>query len=184
MAEDTLVLFASDNGCAPYIGVHEMEAQGHYPSAGFRGYKSDAWDGGHRIPCLARWPGVIPPGSRCDLLLRDGEGGAVWVEIKNVTWVRRGVACFPDAPTARGRKHLADLARCVAAGQRAALVLCAQRADAERDLERWSDVAGIVEPAISDWPDEEPSKGAMTAPMETKMAITFRVPAVTPMVAT
>jgi arylsulfatase A-like enzyme len=67
-AENTLVVFASDNGCAPYIGVREMEAQGHYPSAGFRGYKSDAWDGGHRIPCLVRWPGVISAGSTCDQL--------------------------------------------------------------------------------------------------------------------
>ena len=28
-----------------------------------RGYKSDAWDGGHRVPFIARWPGVIKPGS-------------------------------------------------------------------------------------------------------------------------
>jgi len=69
MADNTLVIFASDNGCAHYIGVPEMEEQGHYPSAGFRGYKSDAWDGGHRIPCIARWPGVIEPGSKCDELV-------------------------------------------------------------------------------------------------------------------
>ena len=69
VAGDTLVLFASDNGCAPYIGVDELEAQGHYPSGPYRGYKSDAWDGGHRIPCLARWPGVIRPGSECDQLV-------------------------------------------------------------------------------------------------------------------
>jgi arylsulfatase A-like enzyme len=69
VADDTLVIFASDNGCAHYIGAAELEAQGHRPSAGFRGYKSDAWDGGHRIPCVARWPGQIAPGSRCDELV-------------------------------------------------------------------------------------------------------------------
>jgi len=69
VADNTLVIFASDNGCAHYIGVKEMEAQGHFPSGPCRGYKSDAWDGGHRIPCLARWPGVIRPGSRCDQLV-------------------------------------------------------------------------------------------------------------------
>ncbi len=63
VAEETLVLFASDNGCAHYIGTDMMEAQGHFPSAHFRGYKSDIWDGGHRIPCIARWPGVIEPGT-------------------------------------------------------------------------------------------------------------------------
>lgn len=61
--EDTIVIFTSDNGCAPYIGVEDLEAQGHYPSAWYRGYKSDAWDGGHRIPLIVRWPGVVRPGS-------------------------------------------------------------------------------------------------------------------------
>ena len=69
LADNTLVIFTSDNGCAPYIGVHQMEAQGHYPSASFRGYKSDAWDGGHRVPCIARWPGMIEPGSSSDQLV-------------------------------------------------------------------------------------------------------------------
>ena len=78
VAENTLVIFASDNGCAHYVGVNEislghgespMEPQGHFPSGPYRGYKSDAWDGGHRVPCIARWPGVIQPASRCDRLL-------------------------------------------------------------------------------------------------------------------
>ncbi|MDX9978829.1 MAG: arylsulfatase [Lentisphaeria bacterium] len=69
VADNTLVVFASDNGCAHYIGIKDMEAQGHFPSGPFRGYKSDAWDGGHRIPCIARWPGVIRPGSQCGELV-------------------------------------------------------------------------------------------------------------------
>ena len=60
-AENTLVIFTSDNGCAPYAGVKQMEAKGHYPSADKRGYKSDIWDGGHRIPFMVRWPGKIKP---------------------------------------------------------------------------------------------------------------------------
>ncbi len=69
LTSDTLVIFTSDNGCAHYIGTDMMEAQGHFPSAHFRGYKSDAWDGGHRIPCIARWPGVIEPGSESGQLV-------------------------------------------------------------------------------------------------------------------
>lgn len=65
VADNTLVIFAGDNGCAHYIGVPELEAMGHYPSAGYRGYKSDAWDGGHRIPLIVRWPGVVAPGGTC-----------------------------------------------------------------------------------------------------------------------
>jgi arylsulfatase A len=69
VADNTLVLFASDNGCASYIGVEQMEQQGHFPSAHLRGYKADAWDGGHRIPFIARWNGVIQPGTRTDHLV-------------------------------------------------------------------------------------------------------------------
>ncbi len=64
--DKTLVFLTSDNGCAPYIGVHKLEAIGHYPSAQFRGYKSDIWEGGHRIPFLVRWPGKIKAGSHSE----------------------------------------------------------------------------------------------------------------------
>jgi len=63
--DNTLIVFTSDNGCAPYIGVRELEAKGHFPSGPFRGYKADAWEGGHRVPFVVRWPGVVKPGSRC-----------------------------------------------------------------------------------------------------------------------
>jgi arylsulfatase A-like enzyme len=69
LADNTLVIFTSDNGCAPAAGVVELEGKGHYPSAAFRGYKADIWDGGHRIPFLARWPGKIKPGSRSGQLI-------------------------------------------------------------------------------------------------------------------
>ncbi len=77
VADDTLVIFASDNGCAHYIGISKegiggekaLEPQGHYPSGPYRGYKSDAWDGGHRVPCVARWPGVIEAGTECGQLV-------------------------------------------------------------------------------------------------------------------
>lgn len=64
-AEKTLVVFASDNGCSPAAGTKTLEAAGHFASAQLRGYKSDIWEGGHRVPFLARWPGKIKAGSRC-----------------------------------------------------------------------------------------------------------------------
>lgn len=63
---NTIIIATSDNGCAPYIGVAQLEGKGHFPSAQFRGYKSDLWDGGHRIPFIVRWPGVVKPGSSCN----------------------------------------------------------------------------------------------------------------------
>jgi arylsulfatase A len=71
--ENTIVFLASDNGFAHYAGATELEAQGHYPSAHYRGYKSDAWDGGHRIPFIASCPGLIEAGSVCDELVSLGD---------------------------------------------------------------------------------------------------------------
>ena len=65
IADTTLLIFTSDNGCSPAAGVANLEQQGHFPSANLRGYKSDIWDGGHRIPFIARWPGVTKPNSKC-----------------------------------------------------------------------------------------------------------------------
>ena len=69
LAGNTLVLFTSDNGCSPAANVQALEAQGHFPSAHLRGYKSDVWEGGHRVPCLVRWPGQVRAGSVNDALL-------------------------------------------------------------------------------------------------------------------
>lgn len=70
--------------------------------------------------------------SRIDLLLEDERKGRCYVEVKNVHLMRAaGRAEFPDCVTARGAKHLAELAAMVAQGHRAAMVYLIQRADAE-----------------------------------------------------
>ena len=58
-----MIIVTSDNGCAPYVGVKEMEAIGHYPSAQLRGYKTQIWEGGHRVPFIVRWPAKVKAGS-------------------------------------------------------------------------------------------------------------------------
>jgi arylsulfatase A-like enzyme len=62
LADNTLVIATSDNG--PRIG-----AKGHKSAGPWRGYKSHTWEGGHRIPFIARWPGRIAPGTTCDELI-------------------------------------------------------------------------------------------------------------------
>ena len=73
VADNTLVVFTSDNGCAPYIGLSDLEAMGHYPSGPLRGAKSDVWEGGHRVPFIVRWPGHIEPGSVCNQLVHQAD---------------------------------------------------------------------------------------------------------------
>jgi arylsulfatase A-like enzyme len=83
-AKNTLVLFTSDNGCAPYAGAKEMEAKGHFPSGPWRGYKADAWEGGHRVPFIVRWPGVVAAGTRCDALVQQSDVLATLAEALQV----------------------------------------------------------------------------------------------------
>ena len=72
-ADETLVFFTSDNGFAPYVGAKELESQGHFPSGPLRGYKSDVWEGGHRVPMIVRWPGQIEPASVCHQLVHQAD---------------------------------------------------------------------------------------------------------------
>ncbi len=66
---NTLVIFTSDNGpLAPGTHGYGPQSTPHQPAGPYRGYKTDAWDGGYRIPFIARWPGSIPAGSICDQL--------------------------------------------------------------------------------------------------------------------
>jgi len=85
------------------------------------------------IPPLAGWTVARREpalgAGRADFLLRRGEE-ELMVEVKSVTWVERGVALFPDAPTSRGRRHVGELARIAASGGRAALAFVVQRPDA------------------------------------------------------
>ncbi|MGK0186727.1 MAG: arylsulfatase A [Verrucomicrobiales bacterium] len=71
--DETLLIFTSDNGCAPYIDVEALEQKGHFPSGPLRGYKSDVWEGGHRIPFIVRWPGVVARGTVNDQLVHQAD---------------------------------------------------------------------------------------------------------------
>jgi arylsulfatase A-like enzyme len=81
VAGRTLVLLTSDNGCASYVGVPEMEAKGHFPSGPLRGYKTSAFEGGHRVPFLVRWPGVTPAGKVSGRLVHQADLLATLAEL-------------------------------------------------------------------------------------------------------
>jgi arylsulfatase A-like enzyme len=58
---NTLVFFTSDNGPTWY--PEDVKRFGHSAAGQWRGMKGDAWEGGHREPFIARWPGKIKPGT-------------------------------------------------------------------------------------------------------------------------
>lgn len=63
LATNTLVLFTADNGCSPEANLPQLDAAGHHPSHIFRGTKADLFEGGHRVPFIARWPGRVAAGA-------------------------------------------------------------------------------------------------------------------------
>jgi len=66
VADDTLLIFTTDNGTSPEANFKELESHGidlHYH---FKGHKAQIHEGGHRVPFIVRWPGKVAPGSSCE----------------------------------------------------------------------------------------------------------------------
>jgi arylsulfatase A-like enzyme len=80
IAGNTLIIVTADNGCSPAAkrgdpnkmiefrmgDADAFDPAKHYPSDIQRGHKADIYEGGHRVPYIARWDGKIKPGSVCN----------------------------------------------------------------------------------------------------------------------
>ena len=64
LTQDTLVIVTSDNG--PVWNAQDIARFDHRSSGPLRGMKGDSWEGGHRMPFVARWPDHIPAASVCN----------------------------------------------------------------------------------------------------------------------
>jgi len=69
LSENTLVIFTSDNGGMLNNGGQDAWKAGHRLNGDLLGVKFGAWEGGHRIPFIARWPGKIPANSKSDHMI-------------------------------------------------------------------------------------------------------------------
>jgi arylsulfatase A-like enzyme len=69
IADDTLVVFTSDNGGMLNVTGQKAWKAGHRLNGKLLGFKFGAWEGGHRVPFIARWPAKIPAGEESDDLI-------------------------------------------------------------------------------------------------------------------
>jgi arylsulfatase A-like enzyme len=65
-ADNTVVMFTCDNGTSPKADFAGLESKGVHLREHWRGWKADAYEGGHRVPFIVRWPGKIKPKTRSD----------------------------------------------------------------------------------------------------------------------
>jgi arylsulfatase A-like enzyme len=63
VADNTLVIFTSDNGPEVDSIIHMRADHDHDGARPWRGIKRDNWEGGHRVPFVVRWPGKVKPGT-------------------------------------------------------------------------------------------------------------------------
>ena len=69
LTENTLIIITSDNGGMLNATAQKAVSKGHKINGELLGFKFGVWEGGHRVPFIAKWPKNIPAGSTCDDLI-------------------------------------------------------------------------------------------------------------------
>ena len=68
IADNTILVFTTDNGCSNQADFDQLATKGHDPSYVFRGHKADIFEGGHHVPYVVRWPAKVKPGKSNQLV--------------------------------------------------------------------------------------------------------------------
>ena len=90
MSDNTLLIFSSDNG--PVWYDKDTERFGHRSSGPLRGIKGSAWEGGHRVPFIAHWPGRISAGARSDHTIAFADVLATFAKVAGRPELPQGAA--------------------------------------------------------------------------------------------
>jgi len=116
MSDNTLLIFSSDNGPVWY----DVDAQrfGHSSVGALRGMKADAWEGGHRVPFIARWPQQVPAGSTCDAVVSFVDMLATFADIQQrPLQANEGPDSFSILPLLRGAQKAQRPSLALASGR-------------------------------------------------------------------
>ena len=105
LSDNTLVIFTSDNGGVMDDGYEDVGKFDYHPNAPLRGTKGTLFEGGHRVPFIARWPGRIKAGTSNDTLIAHLDMTATFAALTGVE-LPKGVAAdsFNVLPTLLGEK--------------------------------------------------------------------------------
>lgn len=108
LAANTLVIFTSDNGA---VLTRDVLSAGHRSNGALLGQKTDAWEGGHRVPLIARWPGRIPAGSerkelftQVDLMATIAEAASLELPVGSSPDGASDLAAFCNPGTAPAKR--------------------------------------------------------------------------------
>ncbi len=83
IAEKTMIIFTSDNGGMLNLGAQEAWSLGHEINGDLWGFKFDAWEGGHRVPLIVKWPGMVKEGSVTNTLTSNVDYFAMLSSLTN-----------------------------------------------------------------------------------------------------
>lgn len=90
--DNTLIIFTSDNGGMLNLGGQAAWEAGHRMNGDLLGFKFGIWEGGHRVPMIAAWPGQIPEGTESDALISQVDLFATFRSLLNPTVVDAAAA--------------------------------------------------------------------------------------------
>jgi arylsulfatase A-like enzyme len=85
LTDNTLVIFTSDNGGVMDDGYEDVGSFDYHPNAPLRGTKGTLYEGGHRVPFLARWPGHVKAGTTNDSLIAHLDFAATFAALTNTS---------------------------------------------------------------------------------------------------
>ncbi|MFN3150295.1 sulfatase-like hydrolase/transferase [Bremerella sp.] len=104
--DNTIVLFNSDNGPETLHTIWMRHDHNHDAAGGWRGMKRDGWEGGHRVPFIARWPSRIPAGQTTDQMTNTTD---IMATLASVVGYKlpddQATDSFDMLPTMIGKQH-------------------------------------------------------------------------------